>query len=168
MVLKRAYKISQDADKAIEVMHSAAKWMEDSGIHEKHWRSAGMNRKSMLQNAEESEFYVLLIKGNPAAAAILQDNQRNQSWKSVDNGKGVQALYVHWLCVDPSYRGIGLPKVLLDFAKKTAMARGLRLLRLDTNAGEPKLMKVYEDAGFELIHIEQEGAHKTAFYQKEF
>jgi len=167
MATRSKYRIVQDADKAIEVMYKAAKWLEESGKGpNKWWQSQNMNRKFMLQHAEPSEFYVVLIGENPVACAILQDNQRNQSWESVDKGVKVNALYIHWLAVHPGYRGTGLPKLLVDFAAKRAAANGIHLLRLDTNAQEAKLRKIYEDLGFELVHIEQEDYQQTAFYQK--
>ena len=42
----------------------------------------------------------------------------------------------------------------------------MKFLRLDTDANEEKLMKVYDDLGFHLRGIEQEGDRQTAFYEK--
>ncbi len=163
---KTTCKVVQDTDRALEVMRRAAKWLVEIGKPGKHWNPAHMDRRHMLQHAEASEFYVVLVNGKPAAAAILQDNERNQSWASVDRGNHVSALYVHWLCVAPEFRGKGLPKVLIDFAAKQAKAMGIHTVRLDTNADEPKLMKVYDDLKFTLVHIEPEDEQRTAFYQK--
>jgi len=162
------YKIVQDTDQAISVMHDAAKWLEESGKNpSKWWQPQNMNREFLLQHAESSEFYAVLINGKPAAAAILQDNQHNQSWKSVDKNKTVLALYIHWLCVSRQYAGKGLPKTIIDFAARLAKAKGFDFLRADTNAQELKLRKIYENLGFKLISIEKEDYRQTAFYQKE-
>lgn len=166
MKKERKYNIVQDANKALEVLQSVTEWMEKTNKSSDHWQSQNMNQQFMLQRAAESEFYAVLIGKTPVAAVILQDNQSNQSWESVDKNQTQPALYVHWLCVHPGYRGTGLPKILLDFAAKHAVALGLHLLRLDTNADEPKLMKVYDGLGFNLVSVEQAGAHRTAFYQK--
>lgn len=161
-------KIVQDEDKTISVMHGAGKWLKDSGRKpSESWQPQNMNKDYLLKHAESSEFYAALIDGKPVAGMILQDNQRNQSWKSVDKDKKIVALYVHWLCVDHEYAGKGLPGVMIDFAAKFAKTKGIHILRLDTNAEEPKLRRIYEELGFNLRSTEKEGNHVTAFYEKE-
>ena len=164
---KRSLKILQDVDQAIFVMHSAGKWLEESGKSPSMWwKPQNMNRDFLLQHAEPNEFYAVLVDGKPAAAEILQDNQRNQSWKGIDGDWQKSALYIHWLCVDREFSGRNLPKILINFAAQQAKKRNLKLLRLDTNADETKLRKIYEDLGFSLMGAEQEAHQKTAFYQK--
>ena len=164
----REHKIVQDMDQAISVLHNVAQWLEESGKKpSKWWQPQNMNREFFLQHAEPSEFYAVLVDGKPAAAAILQDTQRNQSWESIDKNKQVSALYIHWLCVHRQYAGRGLPKLIVDFAEQQAVSRGIHLLRVDTNAQETKLRKIYENLGFKLVTIEQEDYRQTAFYQKE-
>lgn len=161
-------KIVQDIDRAISVMHNAATWLAESGKHpSKWWLPKNMNRDFLLQHAEPDEFYVALVGEKPAASVILQDNERNQSWNSVDKGKPPRALYVHWLCVGRNFAGTGLSKTVIDFAEKYAQRKNISVLRLDTNVDEVKLRALYEHLGFRLMGIEQEDCQKTAFYQKE-
>ena len=75
-------------------------------------------------------------------------------------------MYIHWLCVTRQYAGRGLPKLIIDFAEQEARAKGIHLLRVDTNAQEMNLRKIYENLGFKLISIEKEDYRQTAFYQK--
>jgi ribosomal protein S18 acetylase RimI-like enzyme len=150
----------------MEVLSECCKWLESTGKYSEHWQSKNMHRQFMLQYTEESEFYVILREKNPVATMVLQDNQRNQSWACVDGKEDIKALYVHWLCVHPEYRGIGLPKILIDFAEKKSVEIGRRILRLDADAKIPQLMKIYRDLGFDLVHIEEEKESKIAFFQK--
>ena len=162
------HKIVQNVDQAISVMHGVGRWLEESGQNpSKWWQPQNMNREFLLQHAEPSEFYTVLVDANPAVAAIIQDNQRNQSWQSVDKNKSVIALYIHWLCVNRQYAGRGLPKIIIDFAEQQAISKGMHLLRVDTNAQEMNLRKIYENLGFKLMAIKQEDYRQTAFYQKE-
>ena len=157
-----------DMDKAIVIMHDAGMWLEESGKKpSKWWKPQNMNREFLLSYAEPNEFYIALVDEKPAAAMILQDNQRNQSWKSIDKNKTVKALYVHWLCVARQYAGRNLPKLMIDFASKYAKGESIELLRLDTDAKEMKLRQIYEGLGFNLMGIEKEDNRQTAFYQKE-
>ena len=126
-----------------------------------------MNPTFMLQHTEPDEYYVAIVDDKPAASLILQDTQRNQSWEQVDATNPKKAFYVHWLCVTRDFSGKGYSKLMIDFAAREAKNRGFKFLRLDTNANEEKLCNLYEGLGFILMGTNQEGDHKTAFYQKD-
>ncbi|MEX0616734.1 MAG: GNAT family N-acetyltransferase [Candidatus Woykebacteria bacterium] len=163
----KSFKIVQDTDKAITVMHSAGEWIKDSGKYlSKWWDPENLNRESLLRHAEPDEFFVGLVDEKPAVATIFQLNQRNQDWSSVDKDYPKKALYIHWLSVEREFAGMGLPKLMIDFATHQAQEKNIRLLRLDTNVEEVKLRKIYEDLGFRLVSVAKEDNHKTAFYQK--
>ena len=167
MNLMNKYEIIQDMDQAITVLHSVAIWLEKSGKNpSKWWQPKNMNREFFLQHAEPSEFYVVLVEGAPAAAAILQNTERNQSWKSIDKDKKVTALYIHWLCVSREFAGTGLPNIIINFAAQKALSCNIHVLRLDADAKEKKLTEIYEKLGFYLVTIEQDSHGETAFYQK--
>ena len=160
-------KIIQDADKAISLMHDVGEWMQKSGMNPSlWWQPQNMNRSFLLQHTEPNEFYVAVVNGVPAASVILQDSERNQSWRSVDGDTPQKALYIHWLCVARDFAGQGLSTTMIDFAAGEATKKRLKLLRLDTDADEKKLCSLYEGLGFQLVGTEEEGAHRTAFYQK--
>ena len=59
-----------------------------------------------------------------------------------------------------------MPKLFIDFANNYANYKKIKFLRVDTNANEPKLRKIYEMLGFNLVAIKQEEYRKTAYYQK--
>jgi ribosomal protein S18 acetylase RimI-like enzyme len=160
--------ISNDPDKAISLMRDVSVWMKRNGkIYSKWWEPENMNKRFMLKKAEPGEFYFVTVNDKPAAAVILQDNERNQSWKYVDRDNPQPALYVHWLAVIRHFAGQGLPKTIIDFAANTARKNNFKLLRLDTDANEPKLMSIYKNLGFQLMAIDPEGQHKTAYFQME-
>ena len=161
-------KIVQDTDKAISMMHGVALWMEKNGMHvTQWWQPQNMNREFLLKHAGSNEFYVGLEGDKPVASVILQDSERNQSWKSVDGDTSQKALYIHWLCVARDFSGQGYSKSMVDFSAEKARKKGFKLLRLDTDANEKKLCELYEELGFERVGTELSGEHKTAFYQKE-
>jgi len=149
---EREIKIVQDVDQAIMVMRDAGRWLEESGKNpSKWWQLKNLNKKFLFQYTKPEEFYVVLVDDKPAAAAILQFSQKT--------------LYIHWLCVARRFAGQGLPKIIVDFAKKLASEKNIKSLQADTNADEAKLRKIYEDLGFRLMAIKQEDYRKTAFYQ---
>lgn len=155
--------ITQNLDQSLDVMHDAGEWMQASGMHPNEWWTPEhMNRTFMLQHAEPKDFYVLLNNGIAAASVVLQDTERNQSWKFIDKKHPQKALYIHWLAVKREFAGQGLSDRLIDFAKQEARKRGLRLLRLDTHANQPKLCALYEGFGFERVGTQED----TAYYEK--
>jgi len=159
--------IVQDIDKSVSVMHNVGKWLEKSDKNpSKWWKPENLNHNFLLQYAKSNEFYVVLINGKQAAAAILQFDQKSQDWKCVDKNKSIPALYIHWLCVERQYAGTGLPKVIVDFAEQKAIENNINFLRVDTNAQKMKLRKIYGNLGFDLVSIEKEDYRQTAFYQK--
>ena len=159
--------ITQNMKQAISVIHGVGKWLEESGKKpSKWWKPENLNSEFLLKYAKSDEFYAALVDGEPAAAAILQLDQNSQDWQSVDKDKPRPALHIHWLCVDRKFAGMNLPKTITDFAEKLAKEKGINLLRVDTNAEEIKLRKIYEDLGFQLVTVEQEDYRKTAFYEK--
>jgi hypothetical protein len=86
----------QDVDQSIQVMHNVGSWMEISGLQpSKWWNPANMNRKFLLQHADPNEFFVALVDGQPAASMVLQESERNQSWRTVDGEYSKTALYIH-------------------------------------------------------------------------
>ena len=161
-------KVIQDIDAAIEVLHKAGQWLLDTGKNpSKWWHPQNMNKEFFLLHAEPEEFYVAIVDGKPAAAEIIQWDQRNQDWSSVDTETSPTALYIHWLCVDPKYSGIGLPKIMIEHAEKLAAEKQVQLIRVDTNAAEKKLREIYESLGFHLVGTHKENYRATAFYEKE-
>jgi ribosomal protein S18 acetylase RimI-like enzyme len=160
-------KVIQSMDRAIDVMHSVGEWMEESGMKpSKWWLPQNLNKEFLSQYAKPEEFYVLESGERDAAAAIFQISQNGQDWKAVDKYNSPKALYIHWLCVAREFAGQNLPKEMLNFAKNLAIKNNVNLLRVDTNAKEVKLRKIYEDLGFELVGQEKEDYRVTAFYQR--
>ncbi|MFA5136077.1 MAG: GNAT family N-acetyltransferase [Patescibacteria group bacterium] len=159
---KQSIKIIQNADYAIKVMHEAGRWLEESGKNPSQWwHPSNMNQAFLFKHAEPDEFYAALIEDMPAAAMVLQESERNQSWAYIDKQRKQKALYIHWLCISRRFAGRHLPGVMVRFAKQIATGRGFAVLRLDTNAGEFKLKKIYETLGFDLRGVQEE----TAFYE---
>ncbi|MBI3619598.1 GNAT family N-acetyltransferase [Candidatus Roizmanbacteria bacterium] len=161
-------KIIQNTDKAIAVIYKAGQWLENADKHpSKWWQPKNLNKVFLLKYAKSNEFYVATAGNNPVAAAVFQVNQHAQDWGYIDKKKSQSALYIHWLCVDRRFAGMGLPKIMVDFAKQYARSKGIDLLRVDTNGQKLRLRKIYENLGFRLIGVRQEDYRETAFYQQE-
>lgn len=153
-------------DQSISVMRHAAQWMLESGKEvTKWWDLKNLHKDFLLEHAKEDEFYVGLIDDKPVVTAVLQIEQNAQDWSKVNTPKE-PALYIHWLAVRRDFAGKDLPKAMVDFAEELAKKKKIKFLRADTDAKNPKLRKVYEDLGFNLVGTIDEGYRETAFFQK--
>lgn len=63
-------------------------------------------------------------------------------YKKVGKILQIKALYIHYLCVDRLFSGLGLSKSMIDFAEQYANDKNIKLLRVDTNAEEMKLRRI--------------------------
>ena len=160
--------IIQDMNLAISVMYNVGVWATKNGKDPHfYFNPKDMNAKYLIQHVNPDEFYVVLFNQEPTASCVLQEDERNQSWKCVDKSEPKKALYIHWLAVNRDYAGMGLSKIMIDFAIKEAKRRGFKRLRLDTDANEPKLTEIYKRHGFNIVHIENEDSMNIAFFEME-
>lgn len=160
--------VNPDMDAAIGLIKDVATWMNGVGlVHNEWWHPDNMNSEFFGQYASPDEFFVAKVDEQPAAAAIIQPEQTLQDWSSVDGDSHPPALYIHYVAVERSFAGRGLPGILLRHAEDLARQRGIPVLRLDTNADQPKLRRIYEDAGFEAVRILQEEHGNTVLYEKQ-
>ena len=67
----------------------------------------------------------------------------------VHDGNGAGELKSMW--VDPTNRGTGLGRMLLEAVERSARAQGLSLLRLETGIHQPEALGLYRAAGYREI-----------------
>lgn len=158
--------IVQDKAKAIEIIKGVCKWLDSTGREVDDWWNADkMDEHFFDEYAQDSDFYVLEVDGEPAATAIIQAKQNMQDWSAIDGDSETRAIYIHYLCVDRRFAGQGYAQMLMDHAKELAGRNNIKLLRLDTNYDKPKLKKLYEDYGFKNVKVLDEPAHRTVLYE---
>ena len=58
------------------------------------------------------------------------------------------AVVVHRLAVDPDFQGSGVATALMRQAEAVALERGIRVLRLDTNARNEATQKLFPKLGY--------------------
>ena len=154
---------------ALDVIRHAGTWMRDNGIanYSEWWDPEQVNAEMLRPYAQANEFFVVAVDGTPAAAAIIQEEQSLQDWSYIDGeAEPPHATYLHYVSVERAFAGQDLVGTILDKAMDIAQQNNSTVLRLDTNADEPKLCALYESYGFIQVGVQQEGDHLTAFYEK--
>ena len=66
-----------------------------------------------------------------------------------------------------AFKGHGVSRALLEWAKGHARAQGRSRLRLDCDADRPKLRALYESCGFRLHSYRQVGPYYVSRYEIE-
>ncbi|MDQ5822655.1 MAG: GNAT family N-acetyltransferase [Chloroflexota bacterium] len=88
--------------------------------------------------AEDVPFFVLRFNGTPAGCGGI---------KLFDTEFGeIKRMYVR-----PQFRGLGFGKLMLQHLSDYALARGVKLLRLETGIHQHEAIALYERMGFERI-----------------
>lgn len=150
-----------DVDGAIAIMRETAQWLVDAGMP--LWRLEDLTKEKLLPGLEPRNFLIFMADGEPAAAMILQWRDTFY-WPEIgENESG----FVHKLCVRRKYAGKGLPRAMMDYAIGECGKRGVGWLRLDTDAGRPKLVGLYERLGFRHAGFTKKGPFDIALFEME-
>jgi len=147
---------------AVESVYAdAVAWTERAGLALWPKESVSWAGLTGRYGYRPEDFRLACLDGVPAGCMILMDRDP-LFWPEIEKGR---SLYIHKLAVKRSAAKKGVSTALMDYAKAECARRGAADLRLTTDAGRPKLMKFYEDAGFFLARREiLFGSYDTAFY----
>jgi GNAT superfamily N-acetyltransferase len=94
-----------------------------------------------LIGRDDTEFLLAAADGAPAGVAQLR--YRWSVWWEAED------CWLEDLYVDPSARGTGLGRALVEAVLDRARTRGCRRVELDVNTGNTAARRLYESAGFE-------------------
>ena len=125
------------------------------------------HRQAVLYQREHGwdATYEALVASILAGFAAEHDPRRDQAWVAEQEGRIVGSIFlVHTddatvgqlrlLYVEPSARGSGLGRRLVDECIDGARSRGYRTLRLWTNDVLTSARRIYQATGFELVDEE--------------
>jgi GNAT superfamily N-acetyltransferase len=69
-------------------------------------------------------------------------------WRDLENG---DSIYLHRIVVNPEFKGQKLFGAILEWSIEHCRQNGLKNIRMDTWAANPKIIKYYESFGFNII-----------------
>ncbi|HVX42477.1 MAG TPA: GNAT family N-acetyltransferase [Mycobacteriales bacterium] len=128
---------ADDVSEVLAVLDEAAGWLRSRGVRQ--W-PARFDAGWITPAITRGETHLVRRDGELAATVTL--DWSDPLW---DDRAG-EAGYVHRMAVRRSAAGIG--GALLSWAAETTRRRGRTLLRLDCVAGNDRLRRYYESAGF--------------------
>ena len=150
-----------DAGIVEQMIREAAAWVDALGVV--MWEDGELDAGRTAAEVIAGQFYLAEVEGAPAGAVRFQ-LEDPLFWPDRPVG---EAAFVHRLVVRRAFRGHGVSRALLEWAKGHARASGRDLLRLDCDADRPKLRALYESCGFRLHSYRQVGPYYVSRYEIE-
>ena len=124
----------------LQILQETQKWLWDKGIEQ--W-TLPFEAQWIAQSIEENEFFISTIDNDIVAVFRLVDTD---PFIWADNSN--EAIYIHSLAVQQSWRGQGIGVQILSWIESYAMQYRYRYIRLDCMAENNWLCQFYEQAGF--------------------
>lgn len=148
-----------NVDDVSGALMEVAAWLEQSGMT--LWRDNELLPEKIREEVEAGLFYVAELQGEIAGVIRFQlEDETVWPGSHADN-----AAYIHRLAVRRKFAGGQVSIGLLNWAVERTRLLGRQYLRLDTEAGRPRVRAIYENFGFQLHSEIQIGPYYVAKYQ---
>ena len=150
---------NQDGAVVIDILREAARWLEQRGMP--LWRTDELDPEQIATDVVKGLFYIAEASGEAAGVMRFQEEDA-LFWPDAVHG---EAMYIHRLAVRREYAGGVASTALLRWAVDRTRSLGRRYLRLDTDAGRPRLRGIYESFGFQHRDDRQVGPYFVSRYE---
>lgn len=154
--------IKQAQENDIPVLESilldTVNWLSE--MNQPLWDADEVAWSALSKSYQFGDFYIAYSDGKPSGCMVIIDHDPF-FWPDVKKG---ESLFVHKLAVTKSARKSGAADALIDFFKEQGAVRGVKTLRLDTDALRPKTRAFYERHGFIFVEKKILGKFHVAFY----
>jgi len=143
------------------MIREAATWVDALGVV--MWEGDELDADRIRADVHAGMFHLAVIGGETAGAIRFQLEDA-LFWPDRPAG---EAAFVHRLVARRAFKGRGVARALLEWARGHARAYGRGLLRLDCDANRPKLRALYESCGFRFHSYRQVGPYYVSRYEIE-
>lgn len=133
-------------------------WVSEMG--QPLWSAEDVVWNKLSKSYQIGDFYIAYSNGSPSGCMALIDYDPF-FWPDVKKG---ESLFIHKLAVIKTARKSGVADAMMDFFKEQGTVRGVKTLRLDTDALRPKTRAFYERHGFGFTEEKAMGKFYVAFY----
>lgn len=155
-----------DLDEVMRIIDEARKAINKLGIVQ--WTDSYPGLKHICRDIDEGSSYVLLDEHEKIVATAAVYFGVEPCYAHIEEGswkyEGPYAT-VHRVAVDPQFRGRGLAAFLFAGAEALAVARKIKIVRVDTHEWNIPMRRALEKEGYEysgVVHLES-GAKRVAY-----
>ena len=135
----------QDLPTILSMYKKRVTFNDAHDIHQ--WDYSEVSWEAFSQLYQIEDYQVGILDGNIVCGMFVVDVDELY-WPEEPQGK---ALYLHKICVDPDYRGLGFGTLLLNHFKEMGRLKNVSCVRLDVKKHKDKLQKFYESNGFVFV-----------------
>jgi ribosomal protein S18 acetylase RimI-like enzyme len=136
---------SEDIDGVMNLVRAVVPLMQAAG--NRQWDAAYPNPEVFAEDLRRGQLWVAERDGSIAGVAAITTDQEpeyaNVGWDLQET-----AVVVHRLAVDPACQGLGIAEALMRQAETVARARGIAVLRLDTNTRNQATQRLFPKLGY--------------------
>jgi len=137
--------VSSDLPHLTELLRRVVPLMRASGNHQ--WDDGYPNQQVFAGDIARGELWVAEI-GDAIAGVAAITTQQEPEYAQADWDASEAAVVVHRLAVDPAFRGAGVAAALMQQAEAVARAKGLAVVRVDTNTENPATQRLFPKLGY--------------------
>lgn len=124
--------------RVVPLMHEAGNFQ---------WSADYPNEAVFQQDISRQQLWTAELEGQLLGVAALTEDQ-DPEYAQADWDAAERALVTHRLAVDPAAQGQGVAAALLQQAEALAQARGLKVLRVDTNSENAATQRLFPKLGY--------------------
>ncbi len=161
----RHAKISEIKD-ILNITRACAAKMINNDIFQ--WNEHYPSETVFLNDLKRNELYVKELHGKIIGAIVITTHMDKEyvpiKWL-VPNGNNI---YIHRICVHPSFQGKGFAQELMNFAEAYSKSNGFISVRLDTFSQNKRNQEFYEQRGYqklENIFFPKQSSHPFHCYE---
>lgn len=143
MHIRRAKK--EDLNELMQVVRRVVPLMREGGNLQ--WDDEYPNLSVFASDVENGLLWVAEIDRQIAGVAAITTDQYAE-YANVGWDVSEEAIVVHRLAVDPSFRGRGVAAALMHQAEVVAIEKGIQVLRVDTNTQNQATQKLFPKVGY--------------------
>lgn len=140
------------------ILLDTVNWLNE--MEQPLWGTNEVTWDALAKKYQIGDFYIAVTDGIPSGCMAIVDYDPF-FWPDVKKG---DSLFVHKLALTKTARKSGTADILMGFFKEQGLARGVKTLRLDTDALRPKTRTFYERHHFILVETKVMGKFNVAFY----
>jgi len=135
----------------------------------RHWNSAYPGADRILQDLNNTSIYLVKDKGVCKGMVTLNEFEP-EDYRQVSFQSGRhKPMYLQNMAVHPQWQGLGIARLMVEFAQKLARDKGFDSIRLDVFQPSENARQLYEKQSFKEVATFHSAYQKTPFvcYEKQ-
>ncbi|WP_042142344.1 GNAT family N-acetyltransferase [Paucisalibacillus sp. EB02] len=159
--------IREDLGSVLDLLKSAAKWVQDKGIDQWGYLLEGGEDHEIEADILAGNTYIMENENKEMVATFNFSNEQNEWDVDMWGKRNDNAFYIHRLAVSQLHHNKQIGKRLLAWMDENHTIEN-GFIRLDCVGNNEALNKFYLDAGFRFMGHIGEGNDKFSLYEKAF